>query len=198
MKKLLIATRNPGKLREYKAIFKELDLPLKLVSLRDLGIEQKVKEDGETFEENAIKKARFYSKLANLPVLGDDSGIEIDFLNGEPGVKSRRWPGYDASDGDLRRFTLEKLEGVPEYKRGAQLRAILCLVLPGDKKNYTFEGKLRGRIAQKSIKKRFKGYPFRSLFIPLGAKKYLGELHIVAHRKKAIKKALSLLRTKFK
>jgi len=92
MEKLLIATTNPGKFREYKILLQ--DLPLKMVSLRDLKIRKKPKEDGKTFRENAIKKAKFYSRLAQLPILADDGGLEIDYLKGEPGVKSRRWPGY--------------------------------------------------------------------------------------------------------
>ena len=87
-KKLLIATNNPGKLKEYKKLLK--DLPLKIVSLKNLGIKNKVDENAKTFEENAVKKAEFYSQLTGLPTLSDDGGLEIDYLNGEPGVKSRR------------------------------------------------------------------------------------------------------------
>ena len=92
MKKVLIATTNPAKIVEYGEIFKQLKLPVNLVSLKDLNIKNKVEEDGKTFEENAIKKADFYSKLSNLPTLSDDGGLEIDYLNGEPGIRSRRWP----------------------------------------------------------------------------------------------------------
>lgn len=194
MRKLLIATKNPGKVLEYREIFKELDLKIELVSLKDLGIEQSLEETGKTFEENAIQKAKFYYNLAGLPTLSDDSGIEIDFLNGEPGAKSRRWPGYEASDEELIEFTLEKLKRVPEEKRGAQLRAIVGLTFPGEEKVYTFEGILRGRIAQKPFEKSIPGYPFRSIFIHKQQKKYLGELSLVAHRKQAIEKALPIIR----
>jgi len=197
MNKFLIATTNPGKIREYKEIFKQLKIPLKIVSLKDLNIRIKIAETGKTFEENAVKKAKFCCKLTNLPTLADDSGIEIDYLNGEPGVRSRRWPGYEASDEEIIKFTLKKLKGVPKNKRGAQLRAVIGLAFPGDRKVYTFKGILRGVIAKKPIKKRFRGYPFRTLFIPAQSKKYLGELSIVAHRKQAIEKALPLLKKKF-
>lgn len=194
MKELLIATKNPGKVREYKEIFKQLKIPVKLVSLRDLGIRKGVEEDGQTFEENAIKKAKFYCQSSGLPTLSDDAGIEIDYLNGEPGVRSRRWPGYEASDEEIIEFTLEKLKGVPEKKRVAQLRAVVGLAFPGNEKIYIFEGILRGLIAEKPIKREIRGYPFRSLFLPLGGDKYLGELHIVAHRKQAIEKALPIIK----
>ncbi len=194
MKQLLIATRNQGKVKEYKEIFKELKIPVKLVCLKEMEIKEDVEETGKSFEDNAIKKAEFYHQLTGLPVLSDDSGIEIDYLNGEPGVKSRRWPGYDASDEELIQLTLKKLNGVPQEKRGAQLRAVIGLIFQGNVKVQTFEGILKGHIAEKPMKSEIRGYPFRSLFIPKGGNKYLGELSIVAHRKQAIEKALPLIK----
>ncbi|MFC1789619.1 non-canonical purine NTP pyrophosphatase [Patescibacteria group bacterium] len=195
MKKLLIATTNPGKVREYKGIFKKLKLPISLISLKDLGIIKKVKENGKTFRENAIKKAKFYQKIAKIPVLSDDAGLEINYLNGEPGVKSRRWPGYEASDEELINLTLKKLNGVPDNKRGAQLKSVIGLSLPGVAKVYTFEGKLKGFIGNIPIKKRIAGYPFRSLFKLSKKGKYLGEMNITeAHRKEAVKKALPIIK----
>ncbi len=194
MQKLLIATSNPGKVLEYKEIFKELGLEeIELVFLRDLGITQPMEETGSTFQENAIQKAEFYYNLAKIPTLADDGGLEIDYLNGEPGVKSRRWPGYEASDEELIQIALDKLKGVPEEKRGAQLRVVVALIFPGEEKVYTFEGVLRGSIAEKPISERITGYPFRSIFIPDDQSKYLGELPLVAHRRQAIEKAVSVL-----
>jgi XTP/dITP diphosphohydrolase len=194
MKKLLIATTNKGKISEYREIFKELDISLELVTLKDLDINMDVEESGRTFEENAVLKAKFYFNLSSLPTLSDDAGLEIDYLNGEPGVHSRRWPGYRATDDELMNLALEKLKGVPEDKRGAQLRAVVGLSFPGEEKVYAFEGVLRGRIAQKPFRKTLAGYPFRSIFIPVDSDKYLGELHIVAHRKQAIEKALPIIK----
>jgi len=194
MKKLLIATTNQGKISEYREIFKDFAIPIELVTLKDLNIETDVEEDGETFKENAIKKAEFYSGLTKLPILSDDAGLEIDYLDGEPGVHSRRWPGYRATDEELMNLALEKLKGVPEEKRGAQLRAVVSLFFPGEEKVYTFEGILRGHIAEKPFQKTLAGYPFRSIFIPAGAEKYLGEMDIVAHRKQAIEKALPVIK----
>ncbi len=193
MKKLLIATTNSGKIKEYREIFKQFRLPIDVVSLKDLGITEPVEEDGETFEENAVKKARFYFSLSGLPTLSDDAGVEIDFLNGEPGVKTRRWPGYEATDEELANLALEKLKGVPAEKRGAQLTAAIGLIFPGQSEVYTFKGVLRGRIAEQPFGETIPGYPFRSIFISESEEKHLNTLGIVAHRKQAVEKALPII-----
>lgn len=195
-RKLLIATTNPGKLLEYKILLK--DLPLKLVSLKDLNVEAEAEEKGETYEENAIEKVKFYSRLTKLPTLADDAGIEVDYLDGEPGVKSRFWFGYRATDKELIDIILAKLKGVPRGKRGAQLRMVIALFVPGQEKIYTFKGSLRGIIVEKPTKT-FPGYPFRAVFYVPKIKKVLGELTMeeeaaIAHRKKAIEKALPILK----
>ena len=196
MKKLLIATTNPAKFREYQALLKNLSL--KLFSLRDFKIKEKPKENGKTFKENAIKKVQFYSKLTNLPTLADDGGLEIDYLKGEPGIKSHRWPGKEATDQELIDFTLKKLRGVPWEKRGAQFRVILALAIPG-KKVLTFEGKKRGIILTKARGKLFPGYPFRSIFYLPKYRKSFNELSFkeeikIGHRKKPIRKLIPILK----
>ena len=194
MKKLLIATTNKGKVLEYREIFKSFAIPAELVTLKDLNISQEIEEDGKTFKENAVKKAKFYYNLSKLPILSDDAGLEIDYLNGEPGVNSRRWPGYTASDDELMKLALKKMKGVPKEKRGAQLRAAVGLCFPGEEKVHIFEGVLRGHIAEKPFGKTLAGYPFRSVFIPENNDKYLSELNIIAHRKQAIEKALPIIK----
>jgi len=196
MKKLLIATTNPAKFREYQALLKNLSL--KLFSLRDFKIKEKPKENGKTFKENAIKKVQFYSKLTNLPTLADDGGLEIDYLKGEPGIKSHRWPGKEATDQELIDFTLKKLRGVPWEKRGAQFRVILALAIPG-KKVLTFEGKKRGIILTKPRGKIIPGYPYRSIFYLPKYKKSFNQLNFneeikIGHRKKPIKKLIPILK----
>lgn len=161
--KLLIATHNPAKLSEIKYFLK--DLNLKLVTLKDLGITEDVEEDGETFAENAVKKAKYYAEKSGLPTIADDGGLEIDHLDGEPGVHSRRWiSGKRASDEELIEHTLKLLTNVTGKKRGAQLRAVVALCLPNGKV-HTAEGKIRGIIMEKPYTgKRWEGFPFRSLF----------------------------------
>ncbi len=199
MRKLLIATTNPGKFNEFKIIISELAPALEVVSLRDLGIDAKVEETGATFEENAILKAKFYRDLSGLAALADDGGLEIDYLNGEPGVLSRRWPGYKATDEELVAITLQKLKGVPLEKRGAQLRAVIAFARPGNEEICLFEGILRGYVTEKAEAPIIPGFPFRSiLFIPK-INKVLGELSAeeeaaISHRKKALEKAGEILK----
>ncbi len=195
MKEIVIATHNPGKIIEYKIILK--DLPLKLIMLKDLGIAAEPEEDGATFEENAIKKADYYSKLTHLPVLAEDSGLEIDYLNGEPGVYSRRWPGYKATDEELIEIALQKLKNVPYEKRSAQFRVVMAYKPSQYDRAITAEGVLKGSILEKLAAPIIPGFPFRSLFYVSEIKKSLGELNMeeeskVGHRRKAIKKLISL------
>jgi len=196
MKTLVIATHNQGKLEEYQLIFKKALPGVTLTSLSELGITKKAKESGKTLEANAIQKASFYSRFTKLPTLADDGGLEIDYLDGEPGVQSRRWPGYEASDEELIQMTLDKLQGVPLAKRGAQLRMVLALSFPGERKLYTSEGILRGFISEKPIGKRIKGYPFRSVFYLPQKKKMFSETSLVAHREEAVYKVLPTLKKK--
>ena len=195
MAKLLIATTNPGKVLEYRVILK--NLPIELVTLKDLNIKNNIEEDGKSFEENAIRKVKFYSELTKLPTIAEDSGLEIDYLGGEPGINSRRWPGYEASDEELIQITLDKLKGVPQNQRGAQLRVVIALAINNDIK--TFEGVIRGLITEKPIAKIIPGYPFRTLFYIPGINKVLGELTMeeeaeIAHRKQALEKALPIIK----
>ena len=127
--KLLIATRNPGKMREYRGLLR--DAPFQLVSLDDLGIPDEVEETGETFTENARLKAGSYARLSGMLTLSDDSGLEVDALRGDPGVRSARYggdPGF--SDQDRVRLLLHNLEGVPWEKRTARFRCFTAVSRP--------------------------------------------------------------------
>lgn len=193
MEKLLIATTNPGKVAELKEFLK--DIPLKLVSLADLHISQKAPEDGVTFQENAIAKAQFYSKLTGFPALGDDGGFEIDALGGEPGVKSHRWIHQDREDTDdeLISYTMQKMKDVPLPQRGAQLRLVLALVFP-DGSVYTAEESVRGIVAEKPLTNYTPGYPYRALLYFPEIKKYYHsdftqeELEKYNHRRRAVER----------
>jgi XTP/dITP diphosphohydrolase len=128
MPTLLIATTNQNKLREYAAIF--AGLPIELRSLRDLGIDDDVEETGATFAENAQLKAEFYAARADLPALGDDSGLEVHALGGAPGVFSHRYAGPDATDADRNALLLKNLAGVPLHARLARFVCAIALARP--------------------------------------------------------------------
>jgi XTP/dITP diphosphohydrolase len=199
--KLLIATFNQGKFREYKIIINEiLKLPLKLISLKSLKIKEKVEETGKSYEENAILKAKFYCKISGIPTLADDSGLEIDVLDGWPGIKSRRDKnGKELSDKELIKTVMEKLKGVPFEKRKARYRAVAALALPDKKKIYTFEGKREGFIAGIPSRKIWKGFPFDSIFyLPEKKNVFVNmtpkEKAKFSHRLEALKKALPFLK----
>lgn len=145
--KLLIATRNRGKLREYKALLAGLEL--ELVDMDAAGITLEVEETGATFEENAVLKARTYAQASGLLTLADDSGLEVDALGGEPGVHSARYDGRGGSDEDRYRLLLHCLEGVPAEERGARFRCVVAIATP-EGEVYTAEGTCEGRIALQS------------------------------------------------
>ena len=194
--KILLATHNEGKILEYRVLVK--DYPFEFTTLSDLRIKDEPEEDGKTFEENALKKADFYSRLTDLPVLAEDGGIEIDYLNGEPGVFSRRWPGHKATDEELINMTLEKLKGIPKEKRGAQFRVVMAL-RTDNQNTITSEAILRGFITEKPVSKIVPGFPFRSLFYVPDLGKVLGELSMeeeakVAHRRIALKNLFEKLK----
>lgn len=194
--RVLIATKNPGKILEYRELIK--GLPMEIVTLKDLNVTEEPEEDQPTFEGNAIKKANFYSRFVDFPLLAEDSGIEIDCLNGEPGVLSRRWPGHDGTDEELIEMALKKMAGVPLEKRGAQFRVVLALKLPNDNNVILGEGIMRGFLMEKPIDKIIPGYPFRSLFYNPEIGKIIGEMTMeeearIAHRKRALEKLLPAL-----
>lgn len=188
--KLLIASHNPAKVSEYKRYLSNLEL--ELLSLLDLDITEEVLEDGPTFEENAIKKAKFYHQLTDLSVIADDGGLMIDALNGAPGVKSRRWLGYKMTDEEMIQSVMEKMKGVPDKKRTCHLVATIALAMP-DGKVYTQLAQVDGVVAQTLTTKRLEGFPYRSFFyLPLFKKFYLEltdeEHEQINHRKIALSK----------
>lgn len=119
MRPLFLATTNPGKLEEIKNVYSSSGIELK--SLKDFPHIPPPEETGATFEENAVLKAKYYFTKTNLPTLADDGGLMVDALYGEPGVKSHRFLGYDASEVELAEAIVKRLKGVPKEKRGAKL-----------------------------------------------------------------------------
>ncbi len=128
MRTLLLATSNLHKLEEFRAIFS--DLPLRLLSLRDLQLAIDVEEIGTTYAENAELKARAYAQVSNMSTLADDSGLEIDALGGAPGVQSARYLGSEISYEERFRVILEQLKGLPLDRRSARFRCVIALVEP--------------------------------------------------------------------
>ena len=131
MNRLLLATSNKGKITEYLQILN--GLPYEFVSLKDLGIKSDVKEDYSTYKENALHKATEYSRQSGLMTLADDSGLEVDELNGAPGVLSARYAGQNATDNDRVNLLLSNLKGVPTEKRTARFVCVIALTLPEGK-----------------------------------------------------------------
>ncbi|HEY6558926.1 MAG TPA: RdgB/HAM1 family non-canonical purine NTP pyrophosphatase [Polyangiaceae bacterium] len=126
---LVIASSNPGKLAELRKLL--LDLPVELVTLNDaLGEHHELREDGDTFEANAIQKAKAACQLTQLCALADDSGLEVDALGGRPGVRSARYAHDRATDGENNGQLLRELEEVPDGQRSARFRCTLALVTP--------------------------------------------------------------------
>jgi XTP/dITP diphosphohydrolase len=193
--KLVIATKNINKIKEIKYKFSDF-ADLEIVSLLDFSNLPEVIEDGCTFEENALKKAREYSAFTGLPVLSDDSGIEIDALSGEPGVRSARYAGENADDDKNNDLVLEKMKSIPDGKRNAKFVCVIAIILP-DKKEYLTKGICDGRIIQKKTGNNGFGYD-PVFFIPrLG--KTMAELTILeknrfSHRALALDKTKDILR----
>ena len=142
--RLLIATRSQHKLRELREL---LALPrADLVTLDEVGVDGEPVEDGATFEENAAIKARAGLAATGLPTLADDSGIEVEALDGGPGVRTRRYAGEDATDEQNNAKLLDALDGLPSERRGARYICALVLAMPGEPL-LTVRGECRGRIA---------------------------------------------------
>jgi XTP/dITP diphosphohydrolase len=150
-RRLVVATRSAHKLAELRTL---LDLPdTELLSLDDLGVEGDVDETGETFEANASLKARHAARATGLPALADDSGLEVDALDGGPGVRTRRYAGANATDEQNNAKLLAALDGLPPAHRGARYVCVLALALPdergprGGQPLTLVRGTCRGRIA---------------------------------------------------
>ena len=143
MRKLLIATHNAGKIREYRSLL--ADLPLDVVSLEEAGIDWDVEETGRTFAENALLKASAYARATGLWTWADDSGLEVDALDGAPGVYSARYAGPGTSDRDRYLKLIRELQALGDVDRSARFRCVVAICLP-DGETLTTEGAVEGRI----------------------------------------------------
>jgi len=194
--KLLIATTNAGKFAEVKAFFDAL--PLEILSLKDLGRWPEVVEDGASFEANALKKAKTLARFLGLVTLADDSGLEVDALDGAPGIYSARYAGEEGDDRKNNEKLLAAMKEVPEDKRGARFVCALALCAPdaNGQQEWVFRASCEGRIAFALKGQNGFGYDPLFFYPPFG--KTFGEIDretkaTVSHRGKALRKLAQTL-----
>lgn len=191
--KIVFATNNENKVREVGKILR--DFRIEVISLKELNINIDIKEDGTTFEENSLIKARAISKITGLPTLADDSGLCIDYLNGEPGIYSARYLGKD-TDYDYKNNTIiERLEQAEGAERSARFVCVISLVLP-DGREFTEKGVMEGQIAFEQRGEN--GFGYDPIFYLPELKKTSAELspdekNKVSHRGKALRKMKNII-----
>jgi len=193
MSKLYLATGNAGKIKEMKELLADLDVEIVTADAYDSVPE--VIEDGDTLEENAIKKARELADYTGLMTVADDTGLLVDALSGKPGVYSARYAGKDATYEDNNRKLLQELKDVSLNERTAHFKTVAALVNP-DGKVKTVEGICEGRIGNEL--KGEEGFGYDPLFIPEGYEETFAQLNPkikneISHRAKALKKLKVLL-----
>ena len=186
MNKIIFATGNAGKLREIKEILK--DLPYEVVSMKEANIDVKIDENGKTFEENALIKARSIAKYTSAIVMADDSGLEVDYLNKEPGIYSARYLGEDTPYEVKNMSIIKRLEGVSDDKRTARFVAAIACVFP-DGREFTTRGTIEGIIGHNPQGSNGFGYD-PIVYVPeLGkttAELSMEEKNAISHRGKAL------------
>lgn len=192
MKKLVLASRNRDKIEELRDTLRPLGITL--MSSYDFSELEEVVEDRETLEGNALKKAEYTYRETGIPSVADDTGLEVDALDGEPGVYSARYAGDDATYEDNTRKLLKELQYVPNDKRSARFRTVVAFV-DGEQQK-TFNGVCEGRILKKQ--RGDKGFGYDPVFQPKQYSKTFAELsadkkHEISHRGKAIQKFVDWL-----
>ncbi|SET77518.1 XTP/dITP diphosphohydrolase [Salinibacillus kushneri] len=199
MKKVILATKNKGKAIEFKEIFSQIGM--EIVSLLDISESiPDIEETGETFEENARIKAEAIADRFELPVLSDDSGLEIDALNGRPGVYSARYAGLDKNDHKNVEKVLKELNGIETEKRTARFVCVLAFARPG------IDTVMKRGICEGSIGKERKGehgFGYDPIFYPKGYDRTLAQLlpeekNKISHRRHAIDQMIDWLETEGK
>jgi XTP/dITP diphosphohydrolase len=193
---VVLATRNHGKIREMTMVLE--DEGIQVYSLNDFPGVTEVLEDGATFRENALKKARQVARLTGKLTVADDSGLEVSGLDGKPGVLSARYAGEGATDGENNEKLLEALEGLPKKKREASFRCVLALVDPSGGET-VIEDECRGMILTERRGNRGFGYDPVFFFPPLDktfAELTEAEKNRVSHRGKALRRLKEILKDK--
>jgi len=190
--KLVFATNNVNKLIEIKHL---LTGNVQLLSLRDIGLKEDMPEDQDTIEKNAIQKASYINKKYNINCFADDTGLEVEVLNGRPGVKSARYAGESkSSDKNIEKLLFELKN---KQNRNARFKTVICLIIEG--KQYIFEGIAKGKIIDR--KKGNKGFGYDPVFVPEGYSKTFAEMALaeknkISHRAIAIKKFTEFINLK--
>jgi len=193
MPKLLLATSNPGKIREYRLLLDGLGY--QITTLAEEGITEVVTESGNNYEQNARLKATAYAKLSQSTTLADDSGLEVDALNGKPGVKSARFAGEAATDAEKISLLLAKLIGIPWEKRTARFKCVIAIASPGSNAEICY-GECHGMIALEA--KGENGFGYDPIFFLPEIGKTMAELPLdiknqISHRARASQKARQVL-----
>ncbi|WP_164668451.1 XTP/dITP diphosphatase [Virgibacillus doumboii] len=187
MNEIIIATKNPGKAKEFQAFFSEYNI--KAISLLDLSESvEDIEETGTTFEENAALKAEQIANLFETPVLADDSGLVIDALDGRPGIYSARYAGEPKNDKANLEKVLKELQNVPDTDRTARFVCVLAVAIPG-KDTIFKKGHCEGKISNDPDGSN--GFGYDPIFIPDGYSKTMAQLssdekNKISHRKNAI------------
>ena len=193
MAKLLLATTNQGKIREYRSLFS--NLPFQLVTPDELGLKIEVKEDYPSYEENASIKAVAFSRSSHIISLADDSGLEVDVLGGEPGIRSARAAGEAATDKDRIEHLLYRLKGVSLEKRTAKFKCVIAIATPDGKIQLCY-GECKGLIALEPRGE--KGFGYDPVFYFPELDKTIAELPLeiknqISHRGTAAREAYFIL-----
>lgn len=187
---IVIATKNKGKLEEFRQLLAKL--PYEVVSMAEAGFMDDIEENGETFEENALIKAKCVRNAVRATVIADDSGLEVDYLGGAPGVYSARYAGEGATDAERNRKLLNELSGIPMEKRSARFVCAIAVVFP-DGSSLTVRGTCDGYIAEKPAGSNGFGYD-PLLYVPeigMTIAQMDAELkNSISHRGNALKKLL--------
>jgi len=191
---IVLATRNEGKLQEIRDLLKWQDL--KIISLREIPQAPIIRECGITFEENALIKAEVIASFTNKVTVADDSGLEVNTLNGQPGIYSARFAGENASDDENNKELLRRLKGFPIYRRGASFKCVVAVVDPRGKKGIV-EGECSGIIQFEESGN--SGFGYDPLFFVPEYGKTFAELspeikNKISHRGKAMEKLKGILK----
>lgn len=192
---IVLATRNPGKVREFLELMR--DLPLQVYALDAFPQIGSLREDGTTYTENAISKAALVARLTRRVTVADDSGIEIDALEGKPGAQSARFLGEGATDSARNARILRLLQSIPAERRTARYRAVVAVALP-DGETRTFEGTCEGRIS--TAPRGSGGFGYDPVFVVPAYGKTMAQLPLnvknrISHRARAFLAARPFLKT---